>query len=711
MDSAAASDKTHWESVVIGVSAGRNEDDHLESPISDALLVAKTAGDVGLCSDRVFTVTDAAEPCSQATVKSALMSAARKLHKNSNLLVYFGGHGACGPSGYTLVCPRGLRHLDDSFYLEDLVARVVDECGCRSVGVLVISAACRPEARHVIQDGLDDLAEMLISDEVDMEFHQAHETNTYIHAWACQRGQSMEDTCIFAESLCFLLRQRPQYVQYLLSSLQSEAFFMTLGEVAVQKTEAAALMPLLQGGKMPSALRLDDAELHGGGLFRQHLRGLLHGDLREKRLNYEVARDTAVRTVEELCRHKPWELKVETQFELLTSATLQQFHDALCRIAGDNTGGTGSSGLGTGLVDFRTESSEDEATDCTVREALQNIPFSVLELVLKLSREETVDHLVVRQMLDVLGRAYSQMSVDDLRTACEEAAGWSWCPFAVSSQSTPCIDLEAHRLAKAVWRGCQTLGIQDARVLVAESSAWIFLLTPKRLSKEQRVGIVSCVSEFMDKLKAKALVWRSATPPEEQALHFVPPGLRSLLQTVQCMGKIIRLPPTLVLNVRGFRRLALDWLRARKYPGLQEWQLRFVMDGADLHSHAWLTTARGLRIVVMRDWTAAMSQSRCLQHVIAPMFFEYSMDSGSRCKNDVFLRCTWTLGSLAHCCIAAEQAAGSESGKVAESILYYSSSRGCFEVCLWELCCHLANRQSLNLVSTDEEEVSYALVG
>ncbi|CAE7871166.1 unnamed protein product, partial [Symbiodinium sp. KB8] len=599
MEGATASGKAHWESVVIGVSAGLNEDDRLESPIPDALLVAKTARDVGLCSDRVFTVTDADEPCSQAAVESALMSAATKLHKNSNLLVYFGGHGACGPYGYTLVCPRGLRHLDDSFYLEDLVARVVDECGCRSIGVLIVSAACRPEARQVIDDGWDDLAEMLNSDEVDMEFHQAHESNTYIHAWACQRGQSMEDACTFAESLCFLLRQRPQYVQYLLSSLQSEAFYMTLGEVDLQKTEAAALMPLLQGGKMPSSLRVDAAELRGGGLFRHHLRVLLHRELREKSLSYEMARDRAETIVQELCQRKPWELQLETQLKLLTSATIQHFHDALCSLAGDDTGGTASSGLGTGLV----ESSKSEASDCTVGEALQNIPSNVLQLVLERCREETVDHLVVRQMLDELGnltgRAYSQMSVDDLRTACEEAeTGYSWCQLAVCSQSTPCLDLEARRLAKAVWRGCETLGIQDASVLVAQSSAWIFLLTPKRLTKEQRVGIVSCVSKFIDKLKG--LVWRAATPPEEQALHFVPPGLRCLLQTVQGMGERIRLPPTLVLNVRGFRRLALDWLRAGKYPGMQEWQLRFVMDGSDLHSHAWLTTASGLRIVVVR---------------------------------------------------------------------------------------------------------------
>ena len=326
MEGATASDKAHWESVVIGVSAGLNEDDRLESPIPDALLVAKTARDMGLCSDRVFAVTDADEPCSQAAVESALMSAATKLHKNSNLLVYFGGHGACGPYGYTLVCPRGLRHLDDSFYLEDLVARVVDECGCRSIGVLIVSAACRPEAKTGDRRWLGwTLLKCSTAMKFDMEFHQAHESNTYIHAWACQRGQSMEDACTFAESLCYLLRQRPQYVQYLLSSLQSEAFYMTLGEVDLQKTEAAALMPLLQGGKMPSALRVDAAELRGGGLFRHHLRVLLHRELREKSLSYEMARDRAETIVQELCQRKPWELQLETQLKLLTSATIQHF--------------------------------------------------------------------------------------------------------------------------------------------------------------------------------------------------------------------------------------------------------------------------------------------------------------------------------------------------------------------------------------------------
>ncbi|CAE7234434.1 unnamed protein product [Symbiodinium sp. CCMP2592] len=579
MESAtAASGQVHWESVVIGVSVGRNEDDRLESPIPDALLVAKTARDVGLCSDRVFRVTDALEPCTQATVKTALMSAAMKLRKNSNLLVYFGGHGACGPYGYTLVCPRGLQHLEDSFYLEDLVARVVDECECSSIGVLTISAACRPETRQLIDTGLEDLATKINDDSYDMNFHQAHETNTYIHAWACQRGQSMEDTCTFAESLCFLLRQRPQYVQYLLSSLQSEAGFMTLGEVDLQKTEAAALMPLLQGGRMPAALRLDAADLHGGGLFRHHLRVLLHEYLREKHSSYEMARDMAVIIVQKLCRHKPWKLQLGTPLvEILTSATLQQFHASLCSLTGDDTVGNGSSGLGAETYetpDFRFPSSEDETDDCTVREALHNIPFTVLEHVLDICRVETVDHLVVRQMLDELGRAYSHMSVDDLRTACKEAtAGCSWFPFAVSSQSTPCIDSEARRLANAVRRGCQALEIQDASVLVAESSAWIFLLTRQRLSKKQRDGIVSCVSEFIDKLKAKALVWRSATPPEEQALHFVPAGLRSLLQTVQSMGERIRLPATLVLNVQGFRRLALDWLRAGKHSQLEDTSL------------------------------------------------------------------------------------------------------------------------------------------
>ena len=68
-------------------------------------------------------------------------------------------------------------------------------------------------------------------------------------------------------------------------------------------------------------------------------------------------------------------------------------------LQGDDTGGTASSGLGTGLV----ESSKSEASDCTVGEALQNIPSNVLQLVLERCREETVDHLVVRQMLDELG--------------------------------------------------------------------------------------------------------------------------------------------------------------------------------------------------------------------------------------------------------------------------------------------------------------------
>ena len=73
MDSAAASGKTHWESVVIGVSVGGNEEDvRLESPIPDALLVAKTARDVGLCSDMVFTVTNADQPCTEAILTSAL---------------------------------------------------------------------------------------------------------------------------------------------------------------------------------------------------------------------------------------------------------------------------------------------------------------------------------------------------------------------------------------------------------------------------------------------------------------------------------------------------------------------------------------------------------------------------------------------------------------------------------------------------------------
>ena len=124
------------------------------------------------------------------------------------------------------------------------------------------------------------------------------------------------------------------------------------------------------------------------------------------------------------------------------------------------------------------------------------------------------------------------------------------------------------------------------------------------------------------------------------------------------------------------------------------------MDGSDLHSHAWLTTASGLRIVVVRDWTATISQSRCLQHVIAPMSFEYSR---SRCQNDVFLRCTCTLGSLAHCCIAAEQAAGSERGKVAASLLYHlSSPRRCFEVCLLELYRHLAEKPANHGKRADE---------
>ena len=161
------------------------------------------------------------------------------------------------------------------------------------------------------------------------------------------------------------------------------------------------------------------------------------------------------------------------------------------------------------------------------------------------------------------------MSLESIRAACEKVTGTSSFSYAVSSQSTPCFEMEAARLANAVRRGCQTLGIQDANVLVAQSSAWIFLLTQERLSKEQRIGIVRCVSQFIDKLKGTALVWRSTTPPVEQALRFVPSGLRSLLRVVQAMGKRIRLPAALVLNVRGFRGIALDWLRAGANPNMQ----------------------------------------------------------------------------------------------------------------------------------------------
>ncbi|CAE7234439.1 unnamed protein product [Symbiodinium sp. CCMP2592] len=123
------------------------------------------------------------------------------------------------------------------------------------------------------------------------------------------------------------------------------------------------------------------------------------------------------------------------------------------------------------------------------------------------------------------------------------------------------------------------------------------------------------------------------------------------------------------------------------------------MNGGDLNSHAWLTTTRGLRIVVVQNLSDAISQSRCLQEFIVTWVFK----SGNPWQHNAL---RWTLASLAHCCMAAQRAAGSEAGKLVLCLRCQSSLMECFKVVLLELYRHLANRQSLSIVSTNAAEPS-----
>lgn len=145
----------------------------------------------------------------------------------------------------------------------------------------------------------------------------------------------MDDTCLFAESLCFLLGCRFARVGYLLDNLFQEAKFVTLGELepAEGKLPAHSIEPRLmrlftdtQGSvNEPNEFgySLDHLEgLYHAPLFTLHVRRLAHDAIREDECRYADVRQQVSSIARGFCSHD-WRFNFKYWEMLLTQSTLK----------------------------------------------------------------------------------------------------------------------------------------------------------------------------------------------------------------------------------------------------------------------------------------------------------------------------------------------------------------------------------------------------
>lgn len=458
----------------------------------------------------------------------------------------------------------------------------------------------------------------------------------------------MEDTCLFAESLCFLLEFQFEFVSDLLSRLAHEASSVTLGDLEPyflclpqpRGRSSCHMIYLFQSGEPVRGLHVLEQDLSvmdSAGLFKLPVQRLAHDAIRDRGQAYVEVR-ARVFDIVKAFKFDQW-ATFEGWLQLLTLSSLEAV-----------------------LLCFNSTPLKCDESAVAEFQQMRHLPQTFLRQVFEACKQiGGFDTFAVRRMLDGCGRYYKdgtpQVPEEELKQLCEDAqrrAGKHDLPSTQSTQTlreeeleqpsddlqqeeeegrvvegqldmsdesrttstgsryryreehwfscnTPSLpESEAQRLASWIYEGCIALKM-DCRVLVAKSSAIVVLLVRDLLSRQKRAHIAKLFDQFVQDRKQKSFSWIFAQKPQEQSPLLVPPGLRQVVHLVRFISAD-ELPPTLLLNVRGVRPLVLDWLK-KNGEDLKEWQLRMVSWGRDLCDDHWVQQTKGLQILLCQDWT------------------------------------------------------------------------------------------------------------
>ena len=454
----------------------------------------------------------------------------------------------------------------------------------------------------------------------------------------------MEDTCLFAESLCYVLHRKPTSIHEFLQEWEVEACSITLGDLKPSfqclPSPTAGGCPMIDlftektPGTQPFTRLFTTRELNkyvallkSADLFRLHVCRLADDAIRDQKppLKYEQVREQ-VSDIAKQFDLNLWLADFHFWMLSLTQTSLEELQKCLA----DATAS-------------QTQPSLEELRTC-LADTPEEKQHSDFHLMLKLPEEflkgvfEACKNLknlriyecAVRRMLDECGRYYCEVPQEKLKQLREEAAKESLKPgedmdlkywikcwnhmYAFSCDKPDLKECEAQELGKHIYDVCTLLDI-DCHILIGQGSVWVFVLVKERLSQEQRVKIAKAFEEFVQSRKETQLSWMFAGQPEERSPFFLPSGLRQVLDFIRLMvGDKLRSP--LILNVRHIRPLVLERLR-RRNEHVEPWQLRMVSGSRDLCDDDWLRDTSCLRILVCEDWTQC--EDKALKHRLLEM--------------------------------------------------------------------------------------------
>ena len=431
----------------------------------------------------------------------------------------------------------------------------------------------------------------------------------------------MEDTCLFAESLCFALYSKPGSVREFLSRLINEASSVTLGDLQPSfqclprpERDDCYEIELFTNPRPPTPLftaqELDKyiALLKSAGLFRLHVCRLANDAIRDCEVPYATVREK-VSDIAKQFNLDLWLADFSFWMSSLTRPTLEELQRCLANAP--------ASQMQPSLKELQKclagTPEEKQHLDFPL---MLKLPEEFLKQVFEACKnleEKKIDPFDVREMLDKCGHYYREVTQEELKQFHEEAEReaekgekedrdfkyWNHV-YAFSCPKPDLTESEAEELAEYIYDVCTELGI-DCHILIGQGSVWVFVLVKERLPRQKRAKITKGFEEFVQSRKKTQLSWMFAGRPEERSPFLLPSGLQQVLVLIRLMvGDELR--RWLILNVRNIRPLVLDCLR-RRNEHVEPWQLRMVSGSRDLCDADWIKDISSLRILVCEDWT------------------------------------------------------------------------------------------------------------
>ena len=299
---------------------------------------------------------------------------------------------------------------------------------------------------------------------------------------ACQQDLPMEDTCLFAESFCYILNHKPEFVRDLLTCLEDEVNCVTLGDLQPcfqclppPKAGVCPVIPFFPSGSQqafnPLKLTKEDiARLELAGLFRLHVCRLADDAIRDREVPYEQVRDQ-VSEIGKQFSPDLWLADFNFWVLSLTRTSLEELQKCLADATASQTQPS--------LEELRKSPMEETRSEFP---QMLKLPEEFLKQVFEACKnlEEKIDPFHVREMLDKCGRYYREQPQEELRQLHEEAEReaekgeeedrdfnyWNHV-YAFSCPKPDLTESEAQELAEHIYDVCKDLGI-DSYVLIGQ---------------------------------------------------------------------------------------------------------------------------------------------------------------------------------------------------------------------------------------------------